>query len=261
MEDRSGDKTYSVRDVEQFLNNIRQNYETRMQINEDTILNLKSQNHELQNILKKHMENEQQLSMALRNAEQKFRNVETSLRNMYDLKTKQLSIIYSKLEKNLGDLRRRYGIPEEEITRLTADVRLTLSLAEAQSNSNNYVERQPQNAEPTVEVVISNDIGYRVSHNNHKSVINKSIEDRLFENFSADNSSSESTAEQFLSEKIDSASSLKCLGKNRMNNIIPRHLSVEPKKTDGFSLEEALVPSQSLEEIMLAFDIDFDDKN
>lgn len=263
MESRKGENTYSVRDVEQFLNNIKENYDSRISVSEEMIGNLKRQNQELQSLLKKHIENEQQLSLALRNAEQKSHSVEASLKNMYELKTKQMALIYKRLEKNLADLQRRYQnfIPQEEISDLTSDFRLAFTITtEPTNNQSNYYNQIE--TEQSDELAYNRDIGYKTQHG-HKSVMGKSIDNRLNESFSATKSDNlnQSTAEQFLSGEVDSNTRLNGLGKNRMNNIIPRHINVTPKQSDGFSLEEALIPSQSLEEIMLAFDIEIDDKN
>lgn len=262
MESRNGENTYSVRDVEQFLNNIKENYDSRISVSEEMIGNLKRQNQELQSLLKKHIENEQQLSMALRNAEQKSHSVEASLKNMYELKTRQMALIYKRIEKNLSDLQRKYQnfIPQEEISNLTSDFRLVLTItAEGANTQNNYYNQT--STEQYDDFAFSKDVGYKMQHN-HKSVMGKSIDEKLNEGFSTSRSDipNQSTAEQFLSGEVDSSTRLNGLGKNRMNNIIPRHLNVTPKKSDGFSLEEALIPNQSLEEIMLAFDIDIDDK-
>lgn len=260
------ERTYSVGDVELILEDARQGYEQKIEAKDELITNLKAQNQEMQNIIARHIETEQQLSNSLQGAEQKLHSMEASIKNVYELKTRQMMLLYKKLEKNLNELQMRYQnyISVEEINHLTSDFQIALTLTLEDKGSYDGVKPQTVFSEPqtdfaTYQTERNENSNYKHIAHTHKSLMGKSLEDKLCDNLKlnhSDEGQTQSTAEQFLSTPLDGNIMLKSMGKNRMNNIIPRGVKPVQAQNDGFSLAEALVPNESLEEIMLAFDIE-----
>ena len=249
---------YSIKEVDQFIARFNAEHELELKRQSNIISVLKKENDEMKALLTKHIQNEQRLSDALRSAEQKSQNVAVSVQNVYELKTKQMQLLYRKWEKVLDSLQERYSncISSEEINDITYDFHHALSLT--------IDENSDQDEDKVYAQQILTRMTGRSSkqgHNYRAVSVRKHVMGKNFETVSTSTKISTqvnapSSAEKFLNgEGVDLPASMGMLSKSSLN-IISNQENKNEKSKSGFSLEEALVPTDSLEEIMKSFDVD-----
>lgn len=222
-------KGYSQLEVDSYIDRLVYDYESRLAEQKDRIFYLKDQ-------LEKISSNkDNELMTSLVSAVERARLIENSSKNIYELETKKLNLLYTKMENLLKDenIYNEKSV-KKELLALIQDCRCSLE---------NNVQKQKQNlmestAGDPVKRLLTKMIGF-----------NKILNDR------EEAKPSEQREEAKIVEvkpprKLDSIFEL-----NKLVEDMPKKPQVKPvEEESGFDLREALNPKEDLEEIMKAFD-------
>lgn len=253
MKNISREDDYKKNEVDLAFSNLKikcqsleaENNKLQKKINEDKdeILALKNDQKKLQDIVIDYM-----------NRQEKAQKIIESTQNLKELEQKRLDLLYKKWEDLLAVV--KTNVSKQELDKMSDyifDFDHALRLVVEGSNGD-------QNKDKTYAKSVLN----RMSNSNNSNKIVKQYVARSqikqhgkFEEHILEEeltvSQIESQAEKFLNGKNVSIPKILGVGKEVLS-IPPKHK--EEKKKEGFSLEEALTPKESLSEIMAVFNLD-----
>lgn len=257
---------YSPMEVDEYLARIKLENETRMRKQNERIEGMKRKNHELETKIEFYKRREAQISKALVTAVQKSSDIEESARAVYDLEVKRVQLLYKKWEIVLTELKEKYGsmLSAKQLDAIVGDFENALSVTlQSQKNvdknttyTQSVLERMQHrvpirdkygNMDPSITLKETEvKVQYDEEGNRLESVRQMNV-----------SGAGVSMADRFLSgEDVDMP---ECMGDISKELHFPPREFAEAMNTvseSGFSLKEALMPKQSLEEIMKSFDLD-----
>ena len=257
---------YSPIEVDEYLTRIKLENETRMRKQNERIESMKRKNHELETKIEFYKRREAQISKALVTAVQKSSDIEQSARAVYDLEVKRVQLLYRKWEMLLDELKEKYSnvFTPKELNAVIGDfeqaLSSTLKSQKSIDGSATYGQSVLQRMQgrtvnvngkgkldPTIDIKESEvKVQYDEEGNRLESIRQSTI-----------SIGGMSMADRFLSgESVDMPQCMGDIGKEFC--FPPREFAnaISEVSESGFSLKEALMPKQSLEEIMKSFDMD-----
>ena len=257
---------YSPIEVDEYLTRIKLENETRMRKQNERIESMKRKNHELETKIEFYKRREAQISKALVTAVQKSSDIEQSARAVYDLEVKRVQLLYRKWEMLLDELKEKYSnvFTPKELNAVIGDfeqaLSSTLKSQKSIDGSATYGQSVLQRMQgrtvnvngkgkldPTIDIKESEvKVQYDEEGNRLESIRQSTI-----------SIGGMSMADRFLSgESVDMPQCMGDIGKEF--RFPPREFAnaISEVSESGFSLKEALMPKQSLEEIMKSFDMD-----
>lgn len=227
-------KGYSQLEVDSYIERLVYDYESRLAEQKDRIFYLKDQ-------LEKITSNsDNELMTSLVSAVERARLIENSSKNIYELETKKLNLLYTKMENLLKD--------ENIYNERSVKKELLALIQDCRSSLENNVQKQKENLlESTsgdpVKRLLTKMIGLnKIPNEQHEEPSSKPKEQK--ENVRR--------VEPRRAEKLDSLFEL-----NKLVEEQPQKTQAklqEEEQESGFDLKEALNPKEDLEEIMKAFD-------
>lgn len=227
-------KGYSQLEVDSYIERLVYDYESRLAEQKDRIFYLKDQ-------LEKITSNsDNELMTSLVSAVERARLIENSSKNIYELETKKLNLLYTKMENLLKD--------ENIYNERSVKKELLALIQDCRSSLENNVQKQKENLlESTsgdpVKRLLTKMIGLnKIPNEQHEEPSSKPKEQK--ENVRR--------AEPRRAEKLDSLFELNKLVEEQPQR--PQAKLQEEEQESGFDLKEALNPKEDLEEIMKAFD-------
>ena len=283
---------YAPSEVDAFLEKLKLENEEKLREQRDTIFELKAELGTIKRSLSGFESKETQISSALVSAVEKAREIEESARTLYELEIKRVRILYRKWETLLEKLTAKYGkgVVTDEIALLLDEfqvaIKTTLSTGQAQvvsQQDKSYAKTlltkmggvpavAPQAGRVTAETRLG-----KSSYEPRKAMAEQDVKTQYTEEVkrlsvkktesgtvatqtqSQTSKKGPSLADEFLGG--DDASLPKMFGQSSKSNAFFDAI-VPPKpvqdylkeKNEGFDLREAVNPTESLEEIMKAFD-------
>lgn len=284
-------KGYSQLEVDSYIERLKNDYESRLAEQKDRIFYLKDQLDKITN------SSDNELVTSLVSAVERAKLIENSSKNIYELETKKLSLLYNKMENLLKD-ENIYNdrSVKQELLLLIKDCRKSLennismqdqNLREstmgdpvkrllskmigfnkiatdrAPAEKEVVLEEKQINNKPTIKIVpTSEEIRKDVNTNAVKVVQTKKVEtkERVQNN-------NQNEFNKFLSEdsNLNGANfeNIMFQNKNKKNSsayVLGADLGDYSPNESGFDLKEAINPKEDLDEIMKAFDFFNDDK-
>ena len=259
---------YSPREVEEYLQRIRLENETRSRRQNERMETMKHESVDLKNKIEIYKRREEQISKALVMAVKKSSEIEKSASAVYELELKRVQLLYRKWESLLNELRQKFGtaFPNGEIDDLVGDFQyaltITLETQQTPDGGRTYsqsVLEKMQHKIPTVNAVGKLDPSIALKETEVKVQYDEeghrlqSVTEHS--KFTPPESSGKTPAERFLSgENINLPESM---GKTGPDLLFPPKEFTDAlnESESGFSLKNALTPKESLEEIMRAFNL------
>jgi hypothetical protein len=227
-------KGYSQLEVDSYIERLVYDYESRLAEQKDRIFYLKDQ-------LEKITSNsDNELMTSLVSAVERARLIENSSKNIYELETKKLNLLYTKMENLLKD--------ENIYNERSVKKELLALIQDCRSSLENNVQKQKQN-------LMESSSGDPVKRLLTKMIGLNKIPSEQHEAFApTKNEAKESVkkADPKHVEKLDSIFELNKLVEEQPKKYPLKVQEVE--EDSGFDLKEALNPKEDLEEIMKAFD-------
>lgn len=256
-------KGYSQIEVDEYISKLINSYETKLAEQKDRIFYLKDQLDKITN------SSDSQLVSSLVSAVERAKLIENSSKNIYELETKKLGLLYTKMENLLKDenIHNDRSI-KQELIKLIEDCRVSLqnSISQQDKNIKENALTDPVkkllskmidfNKIPTTQMNKTEDVfeGQSIKYlekQNKKVVQTKRAEPNTkpidFQKFLSknDNFNGSNYENVLLSNKEE-----------KKQNYITNDMA--PNET-GFDLKEAVNPKEDLDEIMKAFDF-YNDK-
>ncbi len=197
----------------------------------------------------------QEILIDYMNRQEKAQNIIESTQNLKELETQRLKLLYKKWEDLFEGLRQRNAncFSLDELVSFSSDFRHALKIVVDDSLSS------PINDKSYARSVLSKMTGSNGSNKQIKKYVARSVTKKQ-DDFSAHVfeeeltiSQTESEAEKFLNGKQTFIPKSMGVGKEVLS-IPPKEQPKEEKQ--GFNLEEALTPKESLSEIMSVFKLD-----
>ena len=263
---------YNPDEVDNYIIRLKADYETKLSEQKDRIFYLKNQ---LDTITRS---SERELMVALANAVEKAKQIEISSRNIFELETKRLKLLYSKMDSLIANMEEDASIEAFKQQMLTHMAECKLSLdknIELQARAMNMVD-----TENPVRKLLQKMNGKTTSLNlkNIESFVESPIEPENKKTAPKLEKKEprpapkkqvrevKSTFNKFLKEDTTTNKNFESImfkntGKQKKNNsVITADLSYPTPNESGFDLKEAVNPKDDLSEIMKAFDF-FTDGN
>lgn len=248
-------KGYSQLEVDSYIERLKNDYESRLAEQKDRIFYLKDQVEKLTN------STDNELMFSLLSAVERARLIENSSKNIYELETKKLSLLYQKMENLLNN---------ENFINMDIKKELLSTIQDCKISLQNNLEMQKRHIKENssgdpvkrlLSKMLERDKNY--STNNRKEVDNVLKEQRQTEventpivhirrndikkNEVETRRADNKEFNQFLNNNIS-----KINGTN-FESIMFSNNDLSPNES-GFDLKEAVNPKEDLEEIMKAFD-------
>ncbi len=259
-------KGYSQIEVDEYISKIINDYETRLSEQKDRIFYLKDQLDKITN------STDNQLVSSLVSAVERAKLIENSSKNIYELETKKLGLLYTKMENLLKDenIHNDRSI-KQELIKLIEDCRVSLQNSISQQDKN---IKENALTDP-VKKLLSKMIDFnKVTVNQYKPVEENNFDEpdikylekqnkKIVQTKRAEQNNKPVDFQRYLS-KNDNFN-----GANYENILLSNKEAVADKKLEniyslapnetGFDLKEAVNPKEELDEIMKAFDF-YNDK-
>ncbi len=278
-------KGYSQLEVDSYIERLKNDYETKLSEQKDRIFYLKDQLDKLTN------NSDNELVTSLVSAVERAKLIENSSKNIYELETKKLNLLYTKMENLLTDenIYNDRSI-KQELLLLIKDCRKSLqnniSMQDQtikESTIGDPVKRllskmiglnkiATDNVANKIETVVANgptvkttDEDIRRETPSNPKVVQMKRQD-VKEPKEKTNTATSNEFNKFLSEdsNINGANFENIMfstkNKNTSNYILGGDLGDYSPNESGFDLKEAINPKEDLDEIMKAFDFYNDDK-
>lgn len=237
-------KGYSQLEVDSYIERLVYDYESRLAEQKDRIFYLKDQ-------LEKITSNkDNELMTSLVSAVERARLIENSSKNIYELETKKLNLLYTKMENLLKD-ENIYNdrSVKKELLSLIQDCRSSLELNVKQQKQNIM---ENSTGDP-VKRLLTKMIGLnKIPSENTPRTENNAMPREVREVPQTKETVQPKRQQPLTHEKLDSLFELNKLVENLQNKEQPKKQVVEEES--GFDLKEALNPKEDLDEIMKAFD-------
>ena len=285
-------KGYSQLEVDSYIEKLKNDYESRLSEQKDRIFYLKDQLDKITN------SKDNELVTSLVSAVERAKLIENSSKNIYELETKKLNLLYTKMENLLND-ENIYNdrSVKQELLALIQDCRKSLqnnislqdqNLKESAmgdpvkrllskmigfnkiSTDFNKIETEKEPTTKTIKVVPTDeDIRKETNTNNIKvvQVKRQEVKEKEKEKVVNQQSSVASDFDKFLSEdsNLNGANFENIMfqskkKKNASSYVTGGDLGDLSPNESGFDLKEAVNPKEDLDEIMKAFDF-FNDEN
>ena len=258
-------KGYNKKEVDDYIYNIEQSYKAQGQEQSARIAELKKLNEDLRTKLNAYKNKENMISKALIDAMARAKKIEENSRKIYDLEIQKIRILYSKY-KDLLETMINNNASAEVVNTLSSHTKNFKTGINKVLSSQNQRANLTQNADEKMRALLSkmnnsvnektvthqNSIrkssnGEQISMDMEELNVKPNLIKPIYNEQVQENEEFESLVDKFLDsdEEDNSAYARQILG------------NVE-QKTDGFDLKEAVNPTESLEEIMKAFDLDDD---
>ncbi len=248
-------KGYSQLEVDSYIERLKNDYESRLAEQKDRIFYLKDQLDKLTN------STDNELMTSLLSAVEKAKLIENSSKNIYELETKKLNLLYSKMENLLKDTNASNDVEiKNELLNTIQDCRRSLQ---------NNIEMQSKNMKEStsgdpVKRLLTKMMGA-------KRIV---VDDMFFEEEKQKESPYQSSIQQPVKketqekqveikreikretpefEKFLSNDSKSTNGVNFESILFSPNSDLAPNES-GFDLKEAVNPKEDLDEIMKAFD-------
>jgi len=256
---------YSQLEVDNYISRLKNDYETKLSEQKDRIFYLKDQLDKITN------SSDNELMTSLVSAVEHAKLIENSSRNIYELETKRLQLLYSRMEEKLD------SSGPENYSRLKRDL-LTL-IEDCKKSLNHNLTMQKQNlsainTEDPVRRLLSKMIMMKKAE---KEPSEDAPKKEVFKEEKPKNQKQEKPQQpqpkkvektnefsEFLKDDVEEVG-------NNFENIMFKNNDKKPKSVitadlyyptpneSGFDLKEAVNPKDDLEEIMKAFDFYNDD--
>ncbi len=247
-------KGYSQLEVDSFIERMKNDYESRLAEQKDRIFYLKDQLEKLTN------SSDSDLMTSLLSAVEKAKLIENSSKNIYELETKKLNLLYAKMENLLKD--------ENASNNQNLKIELLNTIQDCRRSLQNNIEMQSKNmkesssGDPVRRLlskmmnakkifvddsdVDANDLAERgKSAKREKGILETPV--KLAEP-RREIKRETPEFEKFLSSDASSSN-----GTNFENILFAPNSDLSPNES-GFDLKEAVNPKEDLDEIMKAFD-------
>lgn len=265
---------YDPVEVDNYIIRLKADYEAKLSEQKDRIFYLKNQ---LDTITRS---SENELTTALAGAVEKAKQIEISSRNIFELETKRLKLLYNKMDGLISKMTKDTSIEEIKIQLLTQIYECESSLEkniELQSKAMSMVDTENpvrkllqkmnnkttslnlKNIEKFVESPIEQKqvkpaprpIPPKPPVKQERVVIKKEPQraEPMFDNFLKDDAPSSKNFESIMFK-----------GNKKNNSVITANLAYPTPNESGFDLKEAVNPKDDLEEIMKSFDF-FEEDN
>lgn len=263
---------YSPDEVDNYIIRLKADYEAKMSEQKDRIFYLKNQ---LDTLTRS---SEKELMVALAGAVEKAKQIETSSRNIFELETKRLKLLYSRMSSLIDNMQEDSSIDAFKHQMLTHMAECKLSLdknIELQARAVNMVD-----TENPVRKLLQKMNGKSTSLNlkNIESFVESPIEPETkkptprpmerrpmpppqrrpvtpkpaFNQFLKEDAPGNKNFESIMFKGTDKP--------KKNNSVITANLAYPTPNESGFDLKEAVNPKDDLSEIMKAFDF-FTDGN
>lgn len=241
---------YCVKEVDIALARLRADYEARISQKDSTISSLERKIHNLQDIVLDYVQREE-----------KTQNILESTQNIRSLEEQRLQLLYKKWNTTLMQLKNKVirFVSQEELLNLTQDFQYALkvvvdSSTASKQTSISYAKSVLTRMSGIVPVQEKTSSKRSSMHHYSPRKQRIDVEQVALEEKTVQKAPSD--AEKFLNGETNIIPKSLGLGKE-MFSIPPKEFMESlPKKSNGFSLEEALTPKESLAEIMTAFNLD-----
>lgn len=244
-------KGYSQLEVDSFIERMKNDYEARLAEQKDRIFYLKDQLEKLTN------SSDSDLMTSLLSAVEKAKLIENSSKNIYELETKKLNLLYAKMENLLKD--------ENASNNKNIKMELLNTIQDCRRSLQNNIEMQSKNMKESSSgdpvrrllskmmnakkiVVDGNDIELKESE--PVKVARKDTQETTIRPTETKKEVKRETPEfeKFLSSDTPSSN-----GTNFENILFAPNSDLSPNES-GFDLKEAVNPKEDLDEIMKTFD-------
>jgi cell division septum initiation protein DivIVA len=260
---------YNPDEVDNYIIRLKADYETKMSEQKDRIFYLKNQ---LDTITRS---SERELMVALANAVEKAKQIEISSRNIFELETKRLKLLYARMDGLISNMSQGVSIDEvrSQLLKHMQDCRVSLERnLELQSRAMNMVDTenpvrkllQKMNGKATsinlknIESFVESPIEHqqtqrpasaprpekRVEHVEIKRPVKEAKP--VFNKFLKEDAPTNKNFESIMF-KNNSAP-------KKNNSVITANLTYPTPNESGFDLKAAVNPKDDLSEIMKAFD-------
>ena len=281
-------KGYSQLEVDSYIERLKNDYESRLAEQKDRIFYLKDQLDKMTN------SSDNELVTSLVSAVERAKLIENSSKNIYELETKKLSLLYTKMENLLKDeniyndrsvkqellllikdcrksLENNISMQDQHLRESTIGDPVKRLLSKMIGFNKIATDRMPTEKEvvneekpinkPTIKIVPTSEEIRRETNVNNKPVQIKKVEvkERVQSNPNEFN--------KFLSEdsNLNGANFENTMFQNKKKNsssgyVLGGDLGDYSPNESGFDLKEAINPKEDLDEIMKAFDFFNDDK-
>ncbi len=260
---------YSPIEVDNYIIRLKADYETKLSEQKDRIFYLKNQ----LDTLTRSSENE--LMTALANAVEKAKQIEVSSRNIFELETKRLKLLYSKMDSLISNMAEGTSIEEVKLQLLTHMYECKTSLEkniELQAKAMNMVDTEnpvrkllQKMNNKTTSINLKNIEKFVESPIDHPKENKKPAPPKpaVKEEKVVIKKEAAPIFNEYLKEDVPTAQNFESImfksGKKKNNSVITADLSYPTPNESGFDLKEAVNPKDDLEEIMKAFDF-FDEE-
>lgn len=244
-------KGYSQLEVDSFIERMKNDYESRLAEQKDRIFYLKDQLEKLTN------SSDSDLMTSLLSAVEKAKLIENSSKNIYELETKKLNLLYAKMENLLKD--------ENASNNKNIKMELLNTIQDCRRSLQNNIEMQSKNMKESSSgdpvrrllskmmnakkiVVDENDI--ELKEPEPVKVTRKDTQETAIRPVESKKEVKRETPEfeKFLSSDTPSSN-----GTNFESILFAPNSDLSPNES-GFDLKEAVNPKEDLDEIMKAFD-------
>lgn len=260
---------YSTHEVDDFLQRMKREYNEKIRRQNEKMFQMNQEMNDLRYSLEVYKEKEKNISKALVKAVQKADEITTSARNVYDLEIKRVQLLYKKWENVLSELRSKFAglLPGDEIDNLVGDFQYALTVTlNSQLNekgervySKSVLERM-QHRTPSITQDGKFDPSVTLKENEIKVYYDS--EGKRIQSITRQKSNDEEVtlAEKYLNgEDVEMPKSYGEIGPNMLNIPPVEFAQALEDSRNGFSLNEALHPQESLKEILRAFDLEMGD--
>lgn len=252
-------KGYDTEQVDTFINKLSLKYEEKLSEQKDRVFSLKNELSVLEERLENYKDKDRQISQALIMAVEKAEQIESSASKLYDLEIKRLRLLYKEWEELTLKLS-MLEVPQvvkKEITNFQKTIKEVLDQnnringtavrKDIRQNSDNYIRN------------LLNKMDYAI--NSKPETVSKNVLSSMSKETEKENARLID-----LSGKLDS---IKVAGKGSMvdnylnsddietSSIFAKNITrkkPQKPKESGFNLDDALNPTEDLDEIMKAFD-------
>ena len=239
---------YCAKEVDIALARLRKDYETKLSQKDCTISSFERKINSLQDIVMDYVQREE-----------KTQSVMDSTQNLRSLESQRLQLLYKKWNATLSQIKDKVVpfISHDDLMSLTQDFQYALKVVVDTSYADNgSAKSYSKNILSRMSGIIPMKLDtYKTSTKKPSKVISKRQRRNPDQIYGLDKKDvkAPSDAEKFLSGEGICIPKSMGLGKE-MLAIAPKEFGKNlTKKQDCFSLEEALTPKESLEEIMLSF--------
>jgi len=261
---------YSTRDVDNFLDKMRREYNEKIRRQNEKMLNMTQEMNDLKYSIEVYKEKERRVAKALIKAVQKADEITNSSRTVYDLEIKRVQLLYRKWENVLEELRSKFAgiLPGEELENVVGDFQYALTVT-LNSTLNERGERvysksvleRMQHKSPAI---VNGRFDPAITLKENEVKVYYDSEGNRLESLARqrDNNEEITLAQKYLDGediKMPESYGVVVNGDNfdfGLNNL---DFAETLRAEKGVDIDSVLHPQDSLKEILKAFDIEYDE--